>query len=793
MRVNQSIFGTKAETLDRLLEHPTNFEIPKFVFFSEKEWSTNRMGLLNQIQDEFSKTEVAVRSSAQNEDSAFESKAGQFQSILNVSTSNQVELSQAINSVFNSFENNFDNQVIVQTMIRHAAVSGVIMTRNIDDGSPYYVICYDDVSGKTDTITSGTGISKTVLVYRKAAEYHILSNRLRAMLRLARELEGILGLAPVDIEFGISRSGQVYLFQVRRITTSFSWDEDIEFEVGRFLSQLQSLFAEIQQPRKTVAGANTVLCNMADWNPAEMIGAYPKPLAASLYRELITKDIWRLARLEMGYRNVGGEELMILFAGRCYIDVRNSINSFLPENLSPELAEKIVNKSLANLSENPSYHDKIEFEIIPTIGTFDTEIIIRKRYGDVLSDDEITQYVELLLQITRQNISLNEAGSLCSAELKIRDLQNIQSKDQRSKLNGTFNRLSRINTLIEECKRLGTYPFSILARHGFIAETFLRSLTDSEVLTKERMQEFRSSINTIAGDLVDDMHKVITSQLDVDSFMDSYGHLRPGTYDIMSKRYDQRKDLFENYHPQSAIRKHEFVLGRQERLDIQQLLQTTSLDISADDFMEYIRRSIVGREFGKFVFTRHLSTILEEIAGWGAEFELSREDLSYLDLSQIFKCRFNISGTDLAARLHDEVKAEKSNANKLRGVKLGHILRFGDDLFVVPSHRAAPNFITRSTIEAPACTIEANMDVLPALNGKIVCIENADPGFDWLFAKGIAGLVTRYGGVNSHMAIRCAEFGLPAVIGCGDLLYDEVSQASVIELNAETNVLKKVR
>ena len=99
MRVNQSIFGTKAETLDRLLEHPTNFEIPKFVFFSEKEWSTNRMGLLNQIQDEFSKTEVAVRSSAQNEDSAFESKAGQFQSILNVSTSNQVELSQVLKRI----------------------------------------------------------------------------------------------------------------------------------------------------------------------------------------------------------------------------------------------------------------------------------------------------------------------------------------------------------------------------------------------------------------------------------------------------------------------------------------------------------------------------------------------------------------------------------------------------------------------------------------------------------------------------------------------------------------------
>ena len=33
---------------------------------------------------------------------------------------------------------------------------------------------------------------------------------------------------------------------------------------------------------------------MADWNPAEMIGSTPKPLAISLYSELITNDVWRI-------------------------------------------------------------------------------------------------------------------------------------------------------------------------------------------------------------------------------------------------------------------------------------------------------------------------------------------------------------------------------------------------------------------------------------------------------------------------------------------------------------------
>ena len=49
--------------------------------------------------------------------------------------------------------------------------------------------------------------------------------------------------------------------------------------------------------------------------------------------------------------------------------------------------------------------------------------------------------------------------------------------------------------------------------------------------------------------------------------------------------------------------------------------------------------------------------------------------------------------------------------------------------------------------------------------GSIVFIRSADPGYDWLFNRGIAGLVTEHGGANSHMAIRAAEFGLPAAIG----------------------------
>ena len=67
----------------------------------------------------------------------------------------------------------------------------------------------------------------------------------------------------------------------------------------------------------------------------------------------------------------------------------------------------------------------------------------------------------------------------------------------------------------------------------------------------------------------------------------------------------------------------------------------------------------------------------------------------------------------------------------------------------------------------------------------IVVIENADPGFDWIFTKNPAGLITKYGGVASHMSIRCAEMGLPAAIGCGESFFNRLLSSSKIQLDCK--------
>ena len=71
-------------------------------------------------------------------------------------------------------------------------------------------------------------------------------------------------------------------------------------------------------------------------------------------------------------------------------------------------------------------------------------------------------------------------------------------------------------------------------------------------------------------------------------------------------------------------------------------------------------------------------------------------------------------------------------------------------------------------------------------------IKNADPGYDWIFSHPINGLITLYGGVASHMAIRCAEFNMPAAIGCGNLLYNKIKSSKKIILDCKNKKISKI-
>ena len=191
-------------------------------------------------------------------------------------------------------------------------------------------------------------------------------------------------------------------------------------------------------------------------------------------------------------------------------------------------------------------------------------------------------------------------------------------------------------------------------------------------------------------------------------------------------------------------------------------------NVDAVSLLEYARRAIAGREDAKFVFTRSLSDALSAIGIWGEQLGLSRDDLSYVSLDEILNTMIDAVLEDSDVHFMDLAEEGRRSVALAEAIKLSYLIRDKRDIYVVPLHRSAPNFIGDARVEGQTILLDSLASTSSDLFGKVVCIENADPGYDWIFTKGIKGLVTKFGGANSHMAIRCAEFGLPAAIGCGE-------------------------
>ena len=108
------------------------------------------------------------------------------------------------------------------------------------------------------------------------------------------------------------------------------------------------------------------------------------------------------------------------------------------------------------------------------------------------------------------------------------------------------------------------------------------------------------------------------------------------------------------------------------------------------------------------------------------------------------------------------------------------------DFDIISYPLSKPNFVTKKKIKSEIIQIKKIIDT-QNISTKVILLENADPGFDWIFSYNISGLITKYGGVASHMAIRCAELNLPAAIGCGEILYEKLQKSSKILLDCENS------
>jgi len=752
-------FYNKAITLQKL--KVKNAIIPPFIFFKVKKYINHKEKIISEIKNKFKNKKIIVRSCSAYEDTFLTSNAGLFESVPNVSLRTS-DIEKSIKKVIISYKKNRKNSfIMVQEMIINSNYSGVLTTCDIKNLSPYYVINYSD-SKDTSAATSGNKETKNYYLFK---DFKPNNKKFRNLITLAKELEYKFQNNFLDIEFAVKK-GIIYLFQVRPVVTS-NKDFIEKKKFGKALNKLSNKIKKLKNSNHNLYGKTTFFGVMPDWNPAEIIGIKPKRLSSSLYEELITDFIWAKNRNNYGFNDMTSNHLMSNFLGTPYIDVRVDFNSWIPENINEDLKNKLVNYYLNLFRKNKHYHDKIEFEILLTCFNASTEKKLLKLKKNNFLISEINQIRKSLKEINKLAIS--------KINKEIKNIEKLKRKQSQVSTSKMYI-IDKIYWYIEDCKKYGTYSFAGLARSGFIAIEILNSLLAENIITKKEKESFLQNIETITTLMIKEV------SLPKVQFCKKYGHLRPSTYDILSENYRNNYSSYINKNLQKTKKVKKFQISNQSRKKIKIFLKNNfNFKISLEQLFKYIGDSIKYREYSKFVFTKSIDLIFEEVKKLGKRLKISKENLSHMNIKVIKELYYTLNSDNLKDYIKKDIQQNFSNFYFNQYIKLPEVILDKNDIYEFSENSNKPNFFGNTSVSAETTYLQNKSKI--NLKEKIVLINSADPGFDFIFNHNIKGLITEFGGANSHMSIRCSELNIPAAIGVGSNNFVKLANAKRLNLN----------
>jgi len=759
---------SKVNALNLIRKKLSFINIPKYIFFTKKDFEKNKKYYLKKIIFNF-KTNIIVRSSSLSEDTYKSSNAGKFDSII-IKKGNFNTLEKSIFKIIKKFKNK-DDQILVQSFIGEPDVSGVVFTKDINTNSDYYQIEYD-ISKRSDLVTSGkkNPSLKTLIVFKKSKK---IPAHFKKLINICRYLENLFNNNRLDIEFCIKKN-RVYIFQCRPLL-GVTKKSDIE-KHEKVLVNLKKKFDKINLKIPNISGKNTVLSNMADWNPAEMIGCKPGKLSISLYSELITNSIWSLQRLNYGYKDVMPNRLMIDMAGAPYIDLRTDLNSFLPKKLSSNTSSKLVENAINTLKKYPAFHDKIEFKIIDTCYNFSLE----KKKFNFLEKKEKKIYIENLKKLT--NNILNPKNGALEKEIKYN--KKLIKKINIIK-NTNLGPIQKIFYHIHDCKKYGTLPFAGIARCAFISKSIIDSLLNEKLLQTEDVKNFNMSIKTVSKKINNNyMHCLKTKNFK--SFILNYGHLRPSMYSILNKNYkDNHKNYFsQNINVYEKMITPRFNLSKNKKIEINKFFKKKGIIISFEKFLIFAKKAIENRELGKLIFSKSIDEIFINLKKLAKEINIDIKNFEHLDIDLIKESFSNLNQEKLKDIIDSNIKKNKKYYQYTKNIKMPDVITSSLDFDFFNELSSEENYITKKNILSELVFLN-KINNFEKLRNKIVLIESADPGYDFIFSYNIKGLITKYGGQNSHMSIRCNELNLPSIIGVGEKIYSSFDNANKIYIDCK--------
>lgn len=767
------ILRGKAKTLENLTKLvKRSFFLDQF-YFSTKDWRENKEKIYISLLIKFSQKMIVVRSSAAAEDGFENSACGAFESYLGVDLSKKESFFEIVDKTIAAYgnERNDEDSVLIQPFCDNGIMHGVVFTRT-HEGGPYYTFNYT-FGSNTENVTKGVTKDHQTTYIISNANISNVPEHLKKALLAVKEIENILNFHHLDVEFVVNEKGECIILQVRPQVQNNCAKERNKNQILQAVQDTKAKLKKITYPNLPLKSKiPSLFAVMPDWNPAEIIGRKPHPLSLSLYETLVTDNIWGQQRYEFGYYDVRNTPLMVNFVGIPYIDVRLSFLSFIPQGLNEKKTNSILVHALNYLKKNPQLHDKVEFFVIPTCYTFNFKEDFQHIFSNFSSEDSL-EIETLYKKLTWEAINFDSNKKNYVALKRIRT-----------------GKLEDIFLLMDNCKK-GILPFAHEARKAFIATAILKSLLDIRAISQVEFSSFFRNLYTISHELTADAYLCQTKKITTKEFIEKYGHLRPGTYDITSQRYDQK--LAEYIHPIIKNATEDSTntfkaLKFENEPEIESLLKEIHPKFTLKLFLAFAKESIVSRERVKFEFTKDLSATLENIALYGQSLGISRDDMAYCDMNMLLALKTSSFPQRDKIMLETFIKENKKIANIRNALEMPILFSCKEELDVFSYPSSMPNFVTSSAVSAEI--VDLSKDSNKSLRGKIVFIESADPGYDWIFSREILGLVTMYGGVNSHMAVRAAENNIPAVIGIGPDKFKLFSQEHYITLDCKNKKIE---
>lgn len=733
----------KAENLG-ILSEINGVNVPRFVVL-RPEMSDDEQGkIICGFLETCHGSMIAVRSSADQEDSLGASFAGMYTTKLHVAPlENAVRM--AVDEVRNSGTDKIDVMshyarqrglnliesrvsVIVQVMI-DADMSGVIFSHDLIKSDGYYVVSVS--SGIGETIVGGAANGTLIRIARGVKPASITVEWLRKLIVTMRAIEQRFESSSLDVEFAV-KDGVLYILQCRPITTAPA-------EMDRVPEQL--LIEQIESVNALVAShfKGDVLGDMIDINPSELLGIAPTRLDISIFKCLFADIIVERVRRDMGYDplDIG---LLRVIEGKPYVSMRASAFSFRPQGIPGEIYEQMVCVYRKMLVDSPALQSRVEFDVFAMSCGEMLERVMREA---MLTDNEKVFVRNAFLRVEEvfSNISATQAEHFSAFADKYEQETAVMST-------------ATLSDILEHVAR-GTEMFTRVARLAFYWKSRFGEVYPQENLNLLMRGHIRSVTERLQSDLVACRNGTITKE----EVVVRYGHLRPGQFSVFGESY--------------ADDPNAYLFAQMERAELARIEKHDHALVYAKEF-RYTVTFMEARERMKFLFSQSLHLFATNLKR-----QLAQKGISVHDASRL-------SWDELKTGLNSVSPLRASRANHGPSILLPDMIIPGlTDLGVITFSEAMPSYITNLVVKARLCVIE-RLGVKIDVKDAIVLLPNADPGYDFLFHSGAAGIITKVGGPASHMCIRSIELQMPACIGCGESVYQKLVAAHSAVLDCGT-------